>query len=500
MLKLIETGAFFEGEPTVSIIDPASVRGLVKKAADSKIIDFASKISSSPDKVYVHILAMGASEYYSSNRNGDWFPEANLLKYYETFATSPAHFFRHHQNKDPNIASGRVVHAVWNDRMKRIELIVELWREKAQDIIDKLERGEYPSTSMACRTPADTCSICGNVAKTRQEYCSHLRDELGQVYPDGRKVYAINDHPLKFFDISYVIRPADVTSSILQKVASAQPHVIGSAELAELEGLMDHEKASSHKKLSEFIKDITGDLVDSSASLDKLLAKVQDPEDAAAEKLSKFELGQIFSTMAHLGISPSLHFLADLIGYKIAGPAARGIGRLVEGYIAEHGLSGLALLDQAHGCEGPHPEIIDILSGSVKQASLFPQYVTERSMQQQSPFVADRNTVYVPGTNVGYVGNGPHIEPTARELYQGLSNHPESNDPGGFTSMIKTLTLIGSAALAAKWYITQLIKEHAEKQTNNQQPIKIVLVKSANDRKLASHLADFSMLKAIGKV
>ena len=35
----------------------------------------------------------------------------------------------------------------------------------------------------------------------------HLKYELNRLYPDGRKVFAVNDQPLKFFDISIVVRP-----------------------------------------------------------------------------------------------------------------------------------------------------------------------------------------------------------------------------------------------------------------------------------------------------
>lgn len=72
---------------------------------------------------------------------------------------------------------------------------------------------------MACHTPFDTCSICGNKARSRNEYCSHLRNELGRILANGQKVMAINDGPLRFFDMSFVFKPADITSSVLQKVA-----------------------------------------------------------------------------------------------------------------------------------------------------------------------------------------------------------------------------------------------------------------------------------------
>ena len=272
MLKLIEIGTEEFGEPSIKVIDDWSGHGLVKSAADSRISNFVSNLIPEPDKVYLHILAMGAGEFYGSNRNADYFPENNLIDYHKTFETSPAHVFRNHINKNPEIALGKVICAVYNERMHRVELVVWIDKEKGYDVVQRLERGEFPATSMACKTPYDVCSICGNKAHTRQEYCEHLTGQLGRIYPDGRKVMAYNVAPLKFFDISIVIRPADVTSSVLQKVASKES-VSGSAELAEVEGLT--EKVAAHKKLSELVKEIEeGNVADYSDNLNEILAKV----------------------------------------------------------------------------------------------------------------------------------------------------------------------------------------------------------------------------------
>lgn len=70
-----------------------------------------------------------------------------------------------------------------------------------------------------CKIPGDRCSICGNFARKKSEYCSHIKDELLKIYKDGRQSYMINEDPT-FFDISYVLRPADKTAMLISKVAS----------------------------------------------------------------------------------------------------------------------------------------------------------------------------------------------------------------------------------------------------------------------------------------
>ena len=492
MLKILESNIYPE-EVSVTVLDTSSAMGLVKSAADSEISGFVSKLVTDQDKVYVHILALGAGEAYSANRNADFFPEQNLIEYHKTFETSPAHIFRNHVNKDPSIAIGKVIFSTYNKRMRRVELIAWISKDRGADVVERIERGEFPATSMACTTPYDVCSICGNKAHTRQEYCEHLSSELGRMYPDGRKVMALNSAPLKFFDMSVVIRPADVTSAVLQKVASASSPVVGSAEMAEVFGLT--EKTASIAKLSELIKEVEGgSMVDSSDNLADIMAKVSDPGHETIPHLNRFQLGEVLQGMAHLGISPSIAFLADMIGHKLVGEDALGVGRVVESYIGANGLDKIPLHEGTSDKDNVNPGVISVLAPHVKSASLLPDYVTHRAVMY------DGDT-YIPGTNVGYIGNGPHIEETPSERWARMSSHPESHASGGLMSMIKTLVMIGGAALAAKWYITREIERKSRELAHAQQPgVKIVLVKSAQDYRVTYRLAKHAMALAISKV
>lgn len=496
MLKLIDNGPDYFGEPSVKIIDNWSREGLTKVATDGDILQFIKGLRPEPDKMYLHVLAMGAGEYYGANRNSDFFPEENLKQYHKTFEET-GYIFYHHINKDITKAVGKVLFSVYNDRMHRVELVLWIDRKKAADIVQRVESGEYPATSMACRTPYDECSICGNHARTRQEYCKHLTNELGRMYPDGRKVMALNVAPLKFIDNSFVVRPADPTAAVMQKVASADEHVIGSAEMAEIEGLT--EKAAAHKKLSELIKEVEGNIIDYDDNLDTILNKTSDPTHTSIPELAQHDLVDVFSTMAHLGITPSIRFLADLIAHKIAGPEAVGVGELVEGYIGNNGVHELILGDKGFSEDAaPNDKIVNILLPSVKMASLLPEMVIQRSYE---PIVQTDRGLFVPGTNVGYVGNGPHIEETPTQKFNRLASLPEAHNQGGLMSMIKSLIVIGGAALAAKWYITNAIeKKMRESQANMHPGVKIVLVKAADDYRSTYRLAKSAMIKAIKKL
>lgn len=326
MIKLIDTGSFFSKDDCLHLLkfDQADSAFMEKKASDERIRSFVDGIVPAPGKFYLHINAMGSGEHYGANRNADYFPEENLKRYYKTFETGPAHLFRHHINKDPAKAYGRVIFSIYNERMHRVELIVEADRELARDIEERIERGEFPSTSMACKTPFDECSICGNKARTRDEYCDHLRYELGRLYADGRRVMALNTGPLRFFDISIVLKPADVTSSILEKVASEEAEAYGaksSIEAAEEVGLLD--KYAEHKKLSELIKEVPGTVVN---SFDPT-AKASDPSEHSLDTLSAIPMEHVCASFAEAGIVPSLEYLAELAAKrKLGGEYFPGAG------------------------------------------------------------------------------------------------------------------------------------------------------------------------------
>lgn len=498
LTKLIDTSSFYQDEPQVTILDNRDLTGsLVKQATDSRVTEFASKIKPAQGKTYLHILAMGAGEFYGANRNADYFPEATLIDYHNTFETSPAHIFRNHVNKNPEIAIGQVVFSVYNERMHRVELIAELWDDKAPDVVEKIAAGDWPKTSMACRTPFDVCSICGNKAKTREQYCEHLSEQLGKIYPDGRKVMALNLAPLKFFDISIVFRPADVTSAVLQKVASTD-EVIGSVDEALAAGLSDitMNKSAALKKLSELLKEVEGDVVSIDPSFDNLVSRVSDPKGDVIDVLKNYKLNEVFSTLGHLGISPSLAFLAELIGRKILGSDARGIGPMAAAYVDKVGTSGITDFDRDFGeITEPNIGIVHALLPHMEDASYLPEYVENRVALNKQASVYGWHQ----GTNVGYSGNGPHIEPTLYEKFREQNLVQDAPRTSHLMKVLNTIVAIAGAALAAKWYVTQVIEKKMKEQDLNKVSVgvKIPLVKSASDYKLTYRLAKSAMLKLV---
>lgn len=256
MLKIITPGSWQFDEPVAQMIKVSSrgLRGndlsLFIKRAGHRFADKIQNIELSDGEVPVHLIAIGSTEFYGPNRNGDGFKEATCKDHHGTFVKN-ARWYRNHKNKNPDKSFGVVKASNYNPDMKRIELLVALNSTKeaadhnggllAVEEMEKLARGEDIAVSMACRVPFDVCSGCGNKARNRNEYCTGalckhggLASKIGTVLENGHVLHADNPDPV-FFDISKVFRPADriaYTMGQLEKAAAAGT-VISGAEIAE---------------------------------------------------------------------------------------------------------------------------------------------------------------------------------------------------------------------------------------------------------------------------
>jgi hypothetical protein len=242
------------GSPFLQVIRPGS--SLTKTASGEALCpemqEFVSKLQPEEGHTYVLNNALGSFEYYGANINGDSFPEEALLNGHEAITAIPccdvearvaaaqkipygyptfytASIFTHHQNKQPEKTLGRIIMVAWNAAMHRVEVLFDLDHAKcrAQDawwVIEKILAGKFPATSMGCKVPDDRCSICGNRAKTRHDYCEHVNGKnpafgMGKVLADGRVCCVHNDCP-RFFDDSFVLIGADKTAKVMAKIAS----------------------------------------------------------------------------------------------------------------------------------------------------------------------------------------------------------------------------------------------------------------------------------------
>ena len=205
LLRAVEAS----GECMTSLIDWEH-GGIKQASSDMASKKLLEKFKPTNEKTAcIHLIAMGDSDMYGYNRNGDYFAGDVLEKRAHTFVTN-GHVFREHRNKDPKKAIGTVKWAGYDPKgMHRVELIIHMDKDKAEEEYEMAKKGEALNFSMSCRVPNDRCSICGNKAKNVSSYCDHLAKNMGK-YDEGMKKYAFayNDEPT-FFDISRVKTPAD---------------------------------------------------------------------------------------------------------------------------------------------------------------------------------------------------------------------------------------------------------------------------------------------------
>jgi hypothetical protein len=166
----------------------------------------------------VLVIALGAYEGTGANRNGDIFKEASCKAHYKTFVKSGSKrsdgshdgraVNRHHKNKPEDPKFGNIKAASYNDKMKRIELVIGLDNDKCAEEIQKLAEGKQINVSMAAKVAYDKCTWCGHNAKTDNDRCKHIPKELGEINKQGEMCSMDNIDP-KWFEISIVGRPAD---------------------------------------------------------------------------------------------------------------------------------------------------------------------------------------------------------------------------------------------------------------------------------------------------
>lgn len=235
----------------------------------SDIASFISTFKPDPGYVYLHVIAMGAGEYYGCNINGDYFPEKDLIERHHTFVTN-AKVFKEHDNKSTSPSYGHVVFSWYNPKMHRVELILAIDKVKGKEFVDRQARGEQLEVSMGCRVREDVCSICGNKARKRSDYCEHILRDKRKIYPDGRQPYMINYNPT-FFDISIVRRRADKIAYVLEKVASQDTTVssLNAQAFDELDSLIPFAEPPQVFDIEEDFEK-TANVEKKAADLDKL--------------------------------------------------------------------------------------------------------------------------------------------------------------------------------------------------------------------------------------
>jgi hypothetical protein len=214
MIKFTSNNDFDFSIESVSLITESGQ--LTKRASAKSLLKYAK----TKDQSDLHIIALGAYEGTGFNRNGDMFTEKDCIDNHHYFKDSDRAVHRFHKNKKDDPKYGNIKAAAYNNAMKRIELVVGLDNDKCADILDEQERTGNTNWSMASKQAYDICTWCNHKAKTDKDRCEHIPDKIGEINKYGQMCGMHNPDP-RWFEMSYVKRPADRIGMSLGKMASA---------------------------------------------------------------------------------------------------------------------------------------------------------------------------------------------------------------------------------------------------------------------------------------
>ena len=240
--KRVQTAGWNFGQPSLHLLNTFSkgfdTDQLQKIAADLTLAEI--NIEPKKGKEYLHIITTGAGEVYGANSNADWFngdkhafefPHAKeaahssrmlaggLKGYHNTYMTFGGVYRNHNNGRKGFDKEGAVVWERYYEPMHRGEVVVELDPDNWSDDLQKVASGEHISFSMGMGVKEDFCSWCGHAAKSRNNYCDHLKYAKLTLDKEGHQCFAINDAP-HFHDISRVKIPSEKIALVLAKVAS----------------------------------------------------------------------------------------------------------------------------------------------------------------------------------------------------------------------------------------------------------------------------------------
>jgi hypothetical protein len=321
--KLILSGSF-DGDHEWTLPQIVDDPDQLKKSASSQVVSEWGEIKPKKNASLIHLIGLGAHEFTGPNRNGDTFRADFLREAHPTFIKHGA-LYRDHKNKDYSKREGDIEKTAFNEDMGRVELLVSADHDKCGDWLSEIEKGKRVDFSMGFDCEYDICSICGNKAPTRKQYCEHVKKAsarskygMGKILDDGRKCFVFNPAGV-FNDMSKVGTGADMIAQHLRKVANLgddEDDIIGGAELMErlfpdVGMLKSASKEALAKKLSAMEKIVPVTSIKMERS----------PMDTSstAEKLRSMPAGEMFGELAKIGCLLPIRDLFQLVmGNKFA--------------------------------------------------------------------------------------------------------------------------------------------------------------------------------------
>lgn len=206
---------------SAALLDPAiEVRELTRmeKAAHRHTFQYEPRAG----MLYVRSRAISSR----TNDNFDTFPAEELRQSWATFIGKPV--FVNHHNDDHTRMRGVIIDAALHEDKAPdgtddtwIEVLMEVDAVRFPLLAQAVVNRDIERTSMGCDVIESECSVCGNVARTPNQYCAHIARMKGQRVRRKNEVTGQMEDVLvheicrgiSFFENSLLVEdPADPTA------------------------------------------------------------------------------------------------------------------------------------------------------------------------------------------------------------------------------------------------------------------------------------------------
>lgn len=214
MIKIVPPHAWGPGDGLGAALVKASAAGFggadfgaFVKRAGHPLADWVRHNRPGLGEEYVHLIAMGSTEKYGGNRNGDQYSRMMLERDHPTFEKY-ARWFVNHANSDPARSYGLVKKSFWNQDLERVELLCALNTTKqaaernggliAERTLQKLASGVDLAVSQSCFPPGEPVLLADGREVPIEEvhHGDKVVTHLGNIKDVGHQVTIPYDGPL----------------------------------------------------------------------------------------------------------------------------------------------------------------------------------------------------------------------------------------------------------------------------------------------------------------
>ena len=205
------------------------------------------------------------------NSNLDIFPEPELLLAFRQWVSKP--LCVNHQSNSVDAIRGIILDTYYDRKFKRVIGLCALDKVTYPDLANKVKLGYCTCVSMGVGVGRAICSDCGNVARTEQEFCSHMKN---------KSCYGEINVGLQPIELSIVVNGADPQAKIRTIIAAANTVNNHLAEKENELNKLSHSTNFNADQLKRLSEELEHDLKNANDKLAEIKDYLESPQEVDA--------------------------------------------------------------------------------------------------------------------------------------------------------------------------------------------------------------------------